>query len=160
MTAADFGETDWRQIDRKKWTLTRRRAKTGDNPRTPTVTYKLWPETIGELERLSHREGLLFLTSTEQPLYQTKYKDDGGVAIKDLFSHHWQRLDGKPAIPLGKFRSVGATALKSDKMYRQYQDYFLAHASKTVGDQYYGAEVDGPFFEALEHIRRVLGFTA
>ena len=154
MTEADLGETEWRQIDRQRWTLVRRRAKTGDDPSTPTVTYKLWQETIAELNALPQRNGLLFRTSNDTPMYSTRYLDGGGVAVKDLFSTYWRRLSPKPQIPLGKFRSVGASALRSDKLYRQYENYYLAHAPKTMADQHYGAEADEPFFEALEFIRK------
>lgn len=156
MTNADLGETTWEQIDQQSWTLTRRRAKTGDLPSTPTVTYKLWPETIESLKTLSTRSGLLFLTKTGQPLYQTKYNSDGKVEKKDLFATYWNRLKSKPAMSLGKFRSVAAKALKEDKLYRQYVDYFLAHAPKSIADQHYGAEANKPFFEATDFIRKVV----
>jgi integrase len=158
MTEADLGETEWGQINQEDWTLTRRRTKTGDDPSTPTVTYKLWPETIVELKRLPHRQGLLFVTSTGRPLYETRYRDDNNVAVKDLFSTYWQRLDPKPAITLGKFRSVGATTLKSDKLYRQYEEYYLAHAPSKMSDRHYGAEDDASFFKALGFIRKEMGY--
>ncbi len=156
MTAADLGVTIWQQIDETHWTLTRRRAKTGENPKTPTVKYKLWPETIAELKKLPRRMGLLFQTSTGKLMYQTFYTDTGGVKIKDLLSLYWKRLDPKPDIPLGKFRSIGTTALKRDKLFRQYEDYYLAHAPRTIADQNYGAEADEPFFEALDFIRKTV----
>jgi integrase len=153
MTNADLGATRWEQIDTTKWTLTRRRVKTGDQPHTPTVRYKLWSETVKELKKLPHRKGLLFTTKTGKPLYETRYNDDGKPVIKDMFRLYWSRLEPKPVIPLKAFRSIGATTLNTDKVYRQYKDYYLAHAPRTVADQHYAAEADKPFFDALEFIR-------
>jgi integrase len=160
MTNADLGEASWNQIDDENWTLTRRRVKTGENPKTPTVTYKLWPETIALLKKLSKRKGLLFITETGSPLYKSWYDVEGKVHKKDLFASYWNKLDPKPRISLGKFRSIGSTTLKERKEYREYVDYFLAHAPHTVADQNYAAEADDPFFEATDFIRSVIFETA
>ena len=151
-------------VDPKNWTIRRRRAKTGQNPNTPTVTYKLWPETVALLKKLRSRHGLLFETKTGRPLYESRFdEDDQGnvnVKTKDLFATYWNRHDPKPPFSLGKFRSIAATALKEDKIYRQYEDYFLAHAPKSLADQHYGAESDKPFFQALRFIRKKVLKTA
>jgi hypothetical protein len=105
------------------------------------------------LKKLPHRKGLLFTTKTGKPLYETRYNDDGKPVIKDMFRLYWSRLEPKPVIPLKAFRSIGATTLNTDKVYRQYKDYYLAHAPRTVADQHYAAEADKPFFDALEFIR-------
>jgi len=179
MTQDDWGETAWDsdidgfpQIDTATWVLTRRRVKTGDQPQTPTVRYQLWPETIVELKRLPSRTGLLFTTRDGKPMYETFYRcknckvrwkrgascpqcgGDGKAGKKDLFSDYWQ----EPTITPGKFRSVATTALKSDKLFRGFEEYFLAHSPKTIADQHYGAEDDTVFFEALQFIRRKLGW--
>jgi integrase len=158
MTEADLGETTWNQIDTKKWILTRRRAKTGDNPNSPTVRYKLWPETTKELKALPHRTGLLFVTKTGQPLYSSRYDEQGTPKIKDLLKLYWNRLAPKPAIPLGKFRSIGATALRANNLYRTFDFHFLADVPPDIASKHYSAENDAAFFEALNWIRQHLGF--
>ncbi len=159
MTNSDLGQTTWKQIDTKRWTLTRRRAKTGDNPQTPTVCYELWPETIEALKQLPNQDGLLFRTEKGTPMYSTFYRDNGSVGVKDLFGTYWQRnFDPKPAIPLSKFRSIGTTMLRRHELFRQYGDYFLGHTPNTIIDQNYGAEPDNPFFKALRFIRKQLGY--
>lgn len=159
MTPADLGETGWEQIDTTNWTLTRRRAKTKDHPNVPTVTYKLFPETVTLLKRLPHRSGLLFKTKQGRPMYERKYVEKNGktsVSSKDNFTSYWNKLVPKPAITLGRFRSIASTALKEDKIYRQFENYFLAHAPRSLAEQHYGAEADAPFFEALEHLRQTV----
>jgi integrase len=154
MSQADLGTASWKQIDQTSWTLTRRRAKTGDNPDTPTVRYKLWDDTIKLLRKLPHRQGLLFKTTNGSPMYETRFDSKGEPKIKDLFSTYWRDLSSKPAISLGKFRSIAATAMKKDKLYRPYVDYFLAHAATKLSDLHYGREDDVQFFEALAFVRK------
>ena len=159
MTNADLGQTTWGQIDQineTTWLLTRRRAKTGDNPNSPTVTYKLWPETIELLKRLPTRKGLLFLRPGGGTYYQSKYTEKGKAITRDHFSEEWRSLDPKPSMTLKEFRSAGSTALKNKKEYREYVDYFLGHVPHKVSDVSYAAEADNPFFEALDFIRQVV----
>jgi integrase len=159
MTNADLGQTTWEQIDQDKWTLTRRRAKTGDDENTPTVCYELWPETVDALKQLPTWKGLLFTTEKGTSMYNTFYREDGSVGVKDLFGTYWKRnFDPKPPIPLCKFRSIGTTMLLKSELFRQYGDYFLGHAPKTDIEKSYGAESDEPFFRALRFIREQLGY--
>jgi len=165
MTPADLGEITWDadidgypQIDTEQWILTRRRVKTGDQPQVPTVRYKLWPETIKELQQMPSRKGLLFVTKNGTPLYENKYLPNGKPTKKDLFSDYWQDIKDKPSFTLGKVRSISSTQLKKRPSYRGYVDYFLAHAPGKLSDQDYSAEDDAAFFEALDFIRQSLGF--
>lgn len=156
MTAVDLGSTCWEDIDQEKWILTRLRAKTEDCADTPTVRYRLWPETVILLKRLTKRDGLLFVTDTGEPMYRSWYAI-GRMKKKDLFGSYWQRLEPKPSIPLGKFRSIAATGLKNSPIWRAYIDYFLGHAASKTSDKFYGEEADTPFFEALDFLRAQLG---
>lgn|GEM_PF-5582587 len=156
MTAVDLGSTCWEDIEQEKWILTRLRTKTEDCADTPTVRYRLWPETVTLLKRLPKRDGMLFLTDKGEPMYRSWYSD-GRMKKKDLFGSYWQRLDPKPSIPLGKFRSVAATGLKNSPIWRAYIDYFLGHAAGKTSDKFYGEEADTPFFTALDFLRAQLG---
>lgn len=158
MTAADIGQTSWEQIDKNEWILTRRRVKTGDIKSTPTVRYRLWRETIHLLKKVNSRRGLIFRTSNGQPMYCCWY-ENGKMKKKDLLSSYWQRLKPKPTITLGKFKSVASTELKKKAILRSYVEYFLGHAASKLSDIHYSAEIDEPFFEALEFIRKELKIT-
>ena len=144
-------------LNAQRWIITRRRVKTGDTPNTPTVTYKLWPETVSLLKSHDRRRGIVFITSTNRPMYETRFEEanDGSIDViaKDLFGQYWGKLTPKPKISLGKFRSIASTQLKEDVVHRQFVDYFLAHAPLKVSEKNYAAEADGPFFKALEFIR-------
>ena len=159
MTNADLGGLTWEMINRTTWVLTRRRAKTGDNPNSPTVSYKLWTETVAALKELGVKEnGLVFMTSNGKPMYDVHYTENGKPSKKDMFANKWQRLKPACTIPLAKFRSIGSTYLKHDEQWRGYVDLFLAHTPKTLADINYSAESDPPFFRALAFIRSELGF--
>jgi len=158
MTPADLGALDWKHIDLKAKTLTRRRVKTGDNPKTPTVTYELWDETIQALNQIKGNKGLVFITKKGTPLVESRYDASSplGVKQKNMFAVQWKRLSPRPSISLSKFRKIAATALRSSIQFSTYVDYFLAHAPRTVTERHYAAESDEPFFEALRFIRQVL----
>jgi integrase len=156
MTAADMGALTWEQIDPKKRTLTRKRVKTEDQENVPTVTYKLWPETLAALLATPRRTGLVFLTKTGKPLHQAWFDAEGKAKHKDLFGAYWKKHEPKPTIPLGKFRSIAATQFKKSIKYRGFADYFLGHAAGSMADKHYAAEANKPFFEALDFIHSQL----
>jgi integrase len=158
MTATDLGSLEWGQIDRKLWTLTRRRVKTGKRKSVPTVTYKLWPETIALLTSRSAGDGdsLVFVTANGGQMYASRFSDEGKAKIKDNFGLRWKRLKPKPSVPLSKFRGIACTILKKSAIHRQYADYFLGHAPRSMEEKHYGEEADAPFFEALAFIREDL----
>ena len=163
MTNVDLGALQWENIHQDidsegncHLILTRRRQKTGSNPKVPTVRYRLWSETKEVLGWSKEKTGHVFTTETGQPLYSSTYGEDGKPKINDGFARRWKRLKTKPSIPLSKFRNIAATALKTDVKYRSFVDYFLAHVPKTVADQHYSAEADEPFFDALDYVREHL----
>lgn len=160
MTNVDLGALHWENIHEEtdsegntNLILTRRRQKTGSNPKVPTVRYRLWCETKDVLGWSKEKKGYVFTSETGQPLYSSIYSKDGKPKINDGFARRWKRLETKPPIPLSKFRNIAATALKTDVRYRSFVDYFLAHVPKTVADQHYSAEADEPFFDALDYVR-------
>jgi hypothetical protein len=177
MTAADLGKLFWTNeklalgselmiageavkvqglLDPREWTIRRRRSKTGKNPKTPTVTYKLWPETIALVKELPRQSSLVFVTENGSPMYLSKYSEEtqaeSKVARRDLFGDYWRGQ----RIPLGKLRSIAANCLYQHEFFRPYKDYFLAHKPNTMADKHYGSDADEPFFRALEFIRTTL----
>lgn len=177
MTAADLGTLFWADdelalgdtvtigqeqvkvmglVEVRTWTIRRRRSKTGKNPKTPTVTYKLWPETVELLRGIPRDSRLVFATENGSPMYVSKYteatKAESKVLKKDLFGDYWRGQ----RIPLGKLRSIAADTLYGHELYRQYKDYFLAHKPNTMADRHYGRDKDEPFFRALAFIREAI----
>jgi integrase len=157
-TNVDLGFVAWEHINTETWRLTFKRRKTKKKTSVPTVTYQLWPITIEYLKKLPHRKGLLFVSSTGTPFYESKYTD-GKPSKKDLFAKHWQKIKPKPQIPLKYFRHIGATELKASEHFRDYRFLFLGHSSPLIADKNYSAEKHWePFWRALDFIRMQLGF--
>jgi hypothetical protein len=141
-------------VDLRKKLAVRRRAKTGDQESTPTVTYRLWDATIAALKTIEKRPPLLFLGPAGKPRYYVRWDEAKKKDVKrDDFSQTWKGL----RIPIGKLRSVASSTLKNEPIYRPYIDYFLGHAAVTVADKNYAAEADDPFFVVLEFVRTKLG---
>lgn len=178
MTAMDLGKLFWQSeitdvwakvriaghpmrvcgvLDPADWTVTRRRSKTGSRKETPTVTYKLWPETIRAIESLDLvRNGLVFMHESGTPmrydLYDATGKGQSGTKRVDHFGASWR---GKK-IPLSKLRSIAADALSGSVEYRSFRNYFLGHAPASVGERHYFAEKPEIFCKALSFIRAAL----
>ena len=153
MTNADIGELRKDMV--KEGYLTRRRVKTGDHAHVPTVTYRLWAETLALLDRFkSDDPELWFVTERGTPLV-TGWIEDGKPRKKDLISNTWQNWKAihKCPIPLCKFRSVAATALESHPHYGRYTSYFLGHSPISLKDRHYAAPSQAVFDEALEWLR-------
>jgi integrase len=160
MTNADLGALRWDQIDQRNWVLTRRRVKTGKNPKVPTVRYKLWPEVVSRLQMITPKKVLVFTTQQGRPMYHTRFVDDSAgrqtATATDNFAQRWSKVDPKPKIPLSHFRKISATALRSNNLYARFDEYFLGHVPKSVADRHYSAETDSAFFEALEFLHESL----
>lgn len=150
MTSADIGQLTKDMI--RGGVLTRRRVKTGPNPNVPTVSYKLWPETLALLEECKSDHPTLVLTGrTGQALWESRQESDGRTPQKDMIYQQWKRA--KVAIPHKAFRSISATALESHKDWGRFSAYFLGHSPKTVKDKHYAAPSDELFAEVMDWLR-------
>ena len=155
MTQADMGALTWSMIDLVKGTLTRKRVKTEDVIDVPTVTYKLFPETLILLHELTKKDGLVFTTKNGKPMYETRYdKVTRQAKKKDLFSLQWKRMKVKPTIGLSRYRSIATTTLKKDVVFYAFRFVFLGQKPKDLPDTNYGAESDEPFFKVLDFIHK------
>lgn len=140
MTQVDIAKLDKAQL--RDGYLTRKRVKTEKEKNVPTVTYKLWPETIALLARHQANHPTLVLTSTRNtPLWD--YRTVGGkVKQKDLIGRQWQ-LEATATMPLKAFRSVAATLIRSNPVYGPLAGLFLGHAPATMGEKFYFANHQG-----------------
>ena len=151
MTNADIGRLTHDMVDLDEGTLTRRRGKTGENKNVPTVTYKLWKETVDLMRECQSSHETLFLTSLDgTSLWEQKHTEEVETARKDLLGLQWKRA--KIKIPLKAFRSISATLLDGSD-HARWRDYFLGHTAKVVGEKNYTAatvERQQKFDEAID----------
>jgi integrase len=148
MTNVDIAELTKEMV--RDGYLTRRRIKTGTNPNVPTVSYKLWPETLDLLKKFKSDHPTLWLTSTTGTKLVENRIEDGEVRMKDLIALNWKKYGKGCPIPPSKFRSVCATMLESHREFGRYVPHFLGHSPKTLKEKHYAAPSQEVFDQAME----------
>lgn len=145
MNNVDIGKMRPGEVDWAKRTVTRKRHKTEDSERVPTVRYTLWEETFRLLTRLRSKSGdLLLLSEAGEPLYLDGKVGDKATLydrIKSQWRDHFKRGRKKP-YTLKEFRFFGADLLKESVQFRSYRDPFLGHAPRSTGDKSYSSVED------------------
>ena len=132
--------------------LTRRRVKTADNANCPTVSYKLWPETLTLLNQFKSDHATLWLTTVHGTALVGTRMEEGKFTMNDGISRTWQRYGDCPITP-AKFRNVAANLLEGHEVYGRYKDHFLAHVPASVTDRFYAAPSQELFDKALDWLR-------
>lgn len=137
--------------------LTRKRVKTEAIEGVPTVSYRLWPETLKLLAEHESDHPTLYLTSSEGTQLVTKVLENGKVKEKDLcelaYKRHFSVKDKatgkkkslKPEITLKNFRSISSTLIESHEFYGRYGEFFLGHSPKSIKYKHYAAPSDELF---------------
>lgn len=157
-TQIDLAELKKSEINFENGSITRKRSKTDESSEdVPTVTRKLWPETLTELKQHKSPAGdLVFRTRTGQPIAYKRIGVDGKVVAADSVANIWTRFLKKqnlPVSPLSRIRKTSATFLKDD--YRELVDLFLGNVAKKVSDIYYAAESVNALDKAIDHLHTV-----
>lgn len=160
MTNSDISELRKDMV--KDGILTRRRVKTGDNEAVPTVSYRLWPETIALLNQFkSDHPELWFVTRSRSGNAGQKLVDhrivNGQVKTKDMIQTNWRRVAAGQPIPLAKFRSVAAAKLLEGG-HHHFVQHFLGHVPTTIAEENYApmSAASQRFYEALDWLRTAI----
>ena len=113
--------------------LEHRRPKTKHHSSTPTVTYKLWPET---LEALPHLDGISFeITSAVSRRLNLACKKKGLVPCE-------QKM----------LRKASATVLRNSE-HAGLVDHWLGHAASSIADRHYAAVQQASMDAACDFLR-------
>jgi integrase len=161
MYQSDITELGEDEVDWKVGTITRPRSK---RPNGPVVRYKLWSETWELLKK--HRakgdrplnpRGLRVVLTTDQGNLLSRCWIEGDKerrydTIQSAANTLFETLGWKK--PLKRLRKTSSSLLASQKAYKYYVDYFLAHSPKTIAEKSYVAPADEEFFEALTWLRQ------
>ena len=137
-TVGDIADLKKSNVDLKEGRIVYKRVKTRGRKHTPTVNYKLWPETIAVLKeyRSSHPE-LWFLTEDGLPLKESKIVGDRESRWSAL-ARQWERWKASgdvPRKPQKGLRKTSATAIEST--YPGWEETFLGHAPTSVAGRHY-----------------------
>ena len=152
---ADIAALTHSAINWEEGTITKRREKTGRYTSVPTITWKLWPSTLRELqENRSPHASLVLLGKHSQPLVAGY-----GLERVDAIAASWANLRSKVGItaPYKALRKTSATMLGSNPLYARYAQYFLGHAPSTVADRHYVRPSQEEFNRALDWLGQVFG---
>lgn len=158
MNNVDIGALRHNQINWKTQKLRRKRVKTGDDERVPTVTYKLWDATARLLREEMSEQGEFVLTEEDgSPVYVSEIRDSKPYLydkIKTRWRDHFKSDKAAKKFTMKDFRFFGADLLKADKPWRPYRQVFLGHAPSEIVDVNYSSDED--ITNVCEHLESLL----
>lgn len=137
---SDIADLQADEVDLKRGRITRKRSKTKDCPNVPTVSYKLWPKTLGLMKKYGQRDGVFLLNEDGKPL-QSKYVDgDKAVKICNITSAY-KRAAGRLSLTgcLAQLRKTSANLLFNNEQFKSLHTLFLGHSPRSVAEQFYVA---------------------
>ena len=140
MLQTDIANLKHCECDWKNGRITRKRSKTKKNPRTPLVSWKLWPKTIQLLKKFrSNDPERVLINENGKPLVFSTVVD-GELKrcdnIRLAYMRVCKRLQIKPKL-LKLLRKTGATALANHKDFATLDSLWLGHAPNTQAGQAY-----------------------
>jgi integrase len=154
-TQSDIAKLKQCELDLDQGYIIRTRTKTARFDDVPTVSYKLWGETLALLEQ--HRStdpDLALLNENGKPLRREWIGTDGKVKRTNNIRTAYARLTGKlkikPSKPLQLLRKTGATLLVSNPQYRHCDVLYLGHAPQGTAARFYSAPDQKTFDRALK----------
>ncbi|MEO9931532.1 tyrosine-type recombinase/integrase [Rhodopirellula bahusiensis] len=156
-TQIDIADLKRSEVDFENGTIQRKRSKTKHHKTVPTVTYKLWPETLLLLrEHATDVEKLVLLNVNGKPLVGVQ-TDGVKVNRTDAVAKSMQRLrkSMKRSQPIAfkTFRKTAASKLGSNDDFARWADYFLGHAPSTTAEKAYVRPNQERFDAAIAWLR-------
>ncbi len=137
-TVGDIADLRKANVDLNGGRIVYKRIKTRGRKHTPTVNYKIWPETIDALrEACSSDPELWFLTEDGLPLKESKIvgnKESKWSALTRQWQR-WQESGDVPDKPQKGLRKTSATLIESK--FPGWEETFLGHAPTTVAGRHY-----------------------
>ena len=155
MTQKDISDLVDRDVSWKDGTITRKRSKTSSHEGVPTVTYKLWPETLRLLQE--HRSGteVVLLTRAGKRLVQERLDETGSYRKSDSVKSAYDRELAKLPVakPFKLLRKTSATLINANPQFRGLDQLFLGHAPSSIAERHYVARSKSALDEALDWLR-------
>jgi integrase len=165
MLPKDISEMRHEMIDWKAGTITRKRTKLKDCESAPTVTYRLWPETMELLRqwRSKHPEFVL-VTKSGKPwvvneITSATYKNSNSIA-SCFRNFTTASVDGKATrlidISPKQLRTTGSTFLAKHEQYKFYVVHYLADSPKGTANKDYVVPSQTEFDKAIKWLGDVV----
>ena len=135
-TASDIAKLKQNEVNWATGRITRKRSKTEDQENTPTVCYKLWPETLSLLKahRSKHKD-LVLLNQDGNPLQTSKINERGKGTKSCAIYLAWKKA--KRTVNLKLMRKTSSSLLYNNPTFRGLQTLFLGHSPKSMAEVSY-----------------------
>jgi integrase len=164
MTQQDISDLLDTEVDWKAGRITRRRSKTKDNKRTPTVSYPLWPSTFDLLKQHQSGQERVLITETDRPFVRKDQTEQGQYVKCDVLAGYFRKLrdrlrKARPGFnrTLKQLRKLGPSVLDTHSHYYRFKDLFLGHAAGSMAAKHYTAVAQEQFDEAVRWLGQRLG---
>ncbi len=158
--ACDISDLEVDQIDLKTGRITRKRSKTRKDPNVPTVSYKLWPQTLRLLKKYCQPSGRALLNEDGQHLQRKWIKPDTGKPTKVCnITCAFRRavLKLKLTGNLSQLRKTSATLIFNHPQFTGLSPLFLGHAPRTLAEIRYTPRDLTALDAALDYLAEVYG---
>lgn len=153
----DLGGLLKSQIDWTTGRVTRKRVKTEKVAGVPTVSFRLWPETLAllgtHLSKSTRYPEHALTSAVGTPLY-TAVLRDGEPKITDLISQQWR--DGQTGITFTQWRDLGSNLLYRDPAFRVLTGLYMGHAPASMQERHYIDPPPDTLDAALDYMHGVL----
>lgn len=141
MTQKDISDLHPAEIDWEQGRITRKRSKTSEHKDVPTVSYRLWSDTLRLLqqERSPEAADRVLQNANGSPLWTETLTPDGKYRKTDNVKNSFDRLRTKLAITksLKSLKKTSASLLRANPHFQGLEGLFLGHAPKSMADRHY-----------------------
>ena len=155
MTQKDISDLQEQDVSWSKGRITRKRSKTHKHDGVPTVSYKLWPETLKLLHECRSGSDIVLLNRNGGRLVEERLKETGKYTKNDNIKNAYERVRRKTSFskPFKLLRKTSATLINADSRHRGLDELFLGHAPVTIAEKHYSATSESALDDALAFLR-------
>ena len=156
MTQQDMSDLHPDEIDWRKKTVTRKRSKTSKHKTTPTVTYRLWPETFALLKQFQTKDrDRVLLNKFGLPLKAQEHAN-GKLRKTDTVGREFRRLKKRCKIKDRSFINLKKTSrslLEDHREHNSIAELFVGRAPKTISEKHYAQPATTRLADATDWLR-------
>jgi integrase len=161
-TSGDIAKLQQSELDLERGYIVRKRTKTKKYEDVPTVSYRLWTETLSLLKQYrSDDVEVALLNEDGKPLKREWIGTDNKMKKTDNIRTAYERLVKKLGIkhpkPLKLLRKTGATLLASNPKYRHCDVLYLGHSPKGTAARFYSAPDQKTFDKGVMWLGQQVG---
>jgi integrase len=152
MTQVDISDVLPSEVDWAIGTITRKRSKTQKHKNVPTVTFKLWKETLRLLtQERADGAATVLVNENGGPLKTEVLDSNRKVRKTDNIANAFKRLRARCKITksLKQFRKTSASLVRSNKEFTGVESFFLSLSPKGISDRHYAKPPQAILDEAI-----------